>query len=426
MKATLPLLLILTSLICSCERAKDDTSSGESDDSSDSHDSEDSDSSVDSEDSEDSGDTQDSQDSDDTDDTSDPGEPRPQIAAHVISGDITWTVDFDATSEAAGYRDCSYSRSYSGLEFLDQPYLCPSCMYLLRGDAVMYEGHADCYEPLFGGAETQQETWGIDWPSSDGGIGAFYRASTANYPMTQSLATIPSVSMDSSMRLAWSSDYTLGDLDLSGSGGLTLSAEGSATLTIDKEQLIVDYRVPRAEPYACGWPLDNPGTLSSDHLMDYNAVLPRFWMEDNCGELVDAWDFYGRYLVVDSSQPDCYYCQLLADEADAGLAAMRAAGIEVEFVTLLGNGLSDPLSEPTSRNYSSWLSSFGDDEPVFKDRGYGYAVYAPFTESVYGEGSFGFPAIAVVRPDMTLIDAWPGYPSGGWADIQAMIESDMH
>jgi hypothetical protein len=358
----------------------------------------------------------------DTDDSGDPATGRPLVAAHVASGTLTWTLDFDADAEAGGLADCAYSRVFEGVEFLDQPYRCPDCEILLSGTSTMYEGFADCYEPVFGGSPAQGETWGFDWPAGVGGPGAFYRSSSANYPMFTALSGIDALSLDEDFPLGWTSTYTLADLGLTGSGSLTLSASGSARVHLDDSILIEDLREPRGVPYACGWPLENPGPMESDHRLAQDGVLPRFHLEDACGELLDAWDLYGRYLVVDASQPDCGYCQVMAREADAALASMRAEGMDVAFVTLLGNGLSDPLSPPTDRNYEAWLTAYGREEPVLRDRGYGYAVFAPFVDTL-GD-SFGYPTIAVVRPDLTLLEAWSGWPSEGWTFMRDLIAAD--
>lgn len=41
-----------------------------------------------------------------------PPEARPLV---TWDASFTWTLDFDATAEAAGFYDCSYSRQYEGL-----------------------------------------------------------------------------------------------------------------------------------------------------------------------------------------------------------------------------------------------------------------------------------------------------------------------
>ena len=91
------------------------------------------------------------------------------VDAHVVTAEVTWTLDFDAEAEAEGYTDCEYTRTYEGVQFLDQPYLCAGCTIQLAGTAEMIAGYETCYEPTFGGDQDRTEYWGFGWPENDGG-----------------------------------------------------------------------------------------------------------------------------------------------------------------------------------------------------------------------------------------------------------------
>ncbi len=151
--------------------------------------------------------------------------------------------------------------------------------------------------------------------------------------------------------------------------------------------------------------------------MALDATLPTAWLEDRCGELVDLWDFYGRYIVLDSTQSDCGFCLQMADQAPDFLASMESRGVPVVFVSVLGDGLSNVIGEPSDSTYDTYLEAYGSGEPLLKDRGYGYAMFGGFL----GE-SLGYPAWAIVRPDMSVMAVETGFTS--WDEMEALILAD--
>jgi hypothetical protein len=333
------------------------------------------------------------------DDTGGPPQKTPEtVTGHRAEGTITWTLAFDEDAEAVGYTDCNYTRSFEGQEVIDQPYLCPSCDVTVKGTAVMSEGFDDCYEPLFGGEEEAIETWGF---AQEDGVAdaAFYRSNRENMLMGE-LTTIEGFALDTPFSLGWESGY-----DLIKGGIMTLSAFGEGLVWLD-ESLEIEVESRRTDPYLCGWPNNDPGTLSTDYVLALDATFPTANLEDACGEKLSIWDLYGNWLVVDISQPDCGPCQTMAAEMGEVLTALRDEGVDAHYVTLLGNGLSVPYEEPDSDNWSSWLTAFDDGEPILRDRGFGYATFQPY----YGD-DFGYPAYAIVRPDMTVAAVEKGWGS---------------
>ncbi|MFO0006403.1 MAG: redoxin domain-containing protein, partial [bacterium] len=107
-------------------------------------------------------------------------------------------------------------------------------------------------------------------------------------------------------------------------------------------------------------------------------MIPNARLEDQCGEGVDLWDFYGSYLVLDSSQSDCGPCRSMAAGAEAFAEEMREAGIPVRLVTLMGNGLSDPYGTPEPALVQAWVDEYGLTEPVLRDTGWAYAYFAQY------------------------------------------------
>ena len=49
--------------------------------------------------------------------------------------------------------------------------------------------------------------------------------------------------------------------------------------------------------YACGWEHNDPGDLSSTGT-GLGDVMDNFALVDQCGEVVDMWDFHGEYHVL--------------------------------------------------------------------------------------------------------------------------------
>ena len=49
--------------------------------------------------------------------------------------------------------------------------------------------------------------------------------------------------------------------------------------------------------YACGWEHNDPGDLVSTGSA-IGDVMANLQLEDQCGEVVDTWDFYGEYHIL--------------------------------------------------------------------------------------------------------------------------------
>ena len=356
----------------------------------------------------------------DDDDLADDDDTAATVDAHAVTAEITWSLEFDADAQAEGYADCEYTRNYEGVQFLDQPYLCAGCTLQFAGTAEMVAGYDSCYEPTFGGDQDRTEYWGFGWPENDGGEADFFRGASENMFLSTPLTTVVNASLDTPLQLGWDSEYALSDLGIQADGSMTLSATGTATVSVDPGQQLEDPYVPRTEPYACGWPTDNPGDLDTPWIASLGAVFPTAVLEDECGELVNLWDFHGRYLVIDSTQPDCSFCLLMAEAAPDFLAEMDDLGIAVEFVSLLGEGLSNVIGEPTQSAFDSYLSSYGHGGPLLKDRGFGYAMFKPYWDTM-GE-DLGYPTWAIVRPDMTLLHVGKGFSD--FEEIEALIVED--
>ena len=332
----------------------------------------------------------------------------PQVDATIpamrLTSDVTWTLEFDEVAEPAGLEDCSYRRTYEGLERLDQDYLCPDCDHLVAGDATMVEGE-DCFAQISSQTGSRGEWWG--W--SDDAI--FRTSGGENYVLGQV----------TDVEVEWTGDdvsFTWGSTsELSDGGVMVLSAQGTGRVE-QTDTLLPDPWAPRQTAYAAGWPQDDPGTLTLDYDLEVGSTFPNARMVDQCGDAVDLWDFHGRWLVIDSSQPNCGPCQAMARDFGAFQEQMAAEGIPVEMVTYMGMSLSDPLTPADAETIDLWVETYGVHGPVLQDRGFAYAVFNDDVEEIAGE-DFGWPAWVLVDPQMNLVDGFIGY--GSYDGIAAVL-----
>lgn len=329
---------------------------------------------------------------------------------------VTWSLDFDADAEAAGWVDCSYTREFSGVQRVDVDHICPHCEVIVEGEAVMTAGYDDCYAPLFGGEAARTETWGAT--GSD-----LFRRGASQLPLNEEpLTTLEAPSGDGTVvPAAWQSEYGVNDDDGIEVGRFILAASGTVAWAPDPSTPLVEPFGPRAEPYACGWECNDPGDLGGSYPLTPGAVVPNFRMRDQCGEDVDLHDFYGSYLVLDSAQSDCGPCLQMADQAEAFTAGMAAEGIPVRSIPLLGAGLSAVYATPTEETQAQWVERFEPLDPVLADRGWGYAAIGQYLRDHEGT-DIAWPAWIVVGPDMQVITGAVGF--GSWDTIAGIIRDD--
>lgn len=331
------------------------------------------------------------------------------MPAYRLASEVTWTLDFDAEAEGLGFVDCAYTRTYTGLQRVDIPHVCVDCELIVEGTAVMTSGFEDCAEPLFGGTVERIETWGV------GGTD-LYRSSGSQAPMGV-LATFEApASAGDTVSLAWDSEY-----DLTDGGVMVLSATGTSSWVEDPDTLIPEHFGPRSDVYSCGWECNDPGGLTGVAPMAPGATIPAGRFQDQCGDMVDLYDFYGSYLIIDSSQSDCGPCRNMADQAEAFKARMTAQDIPVRMVTLLGNGLADVYGTPGDATVQSWVNTYELTDPVLYDTGWTYAFFREFMPEHAGS-DIGWPAWMIVGPDMNVLYGNVGFSS--WDGAQSIIEED--
>lgn len=336
--------------------------------------------------------------------------PRP---ARTLSGTVTWTLDFDADAEHLGYVDCDYTREYAEMvEVTDEGWTCPDCRWIVQGSATMTEGYEDCYLQIDGDDAVRGEQLGV---GEVDGEDHFFRAGNENVELTDTESVVVD---DTDFEVAWVSE---GELDAG--GRVTLSARGRFTASTSATEMVEDPRVPREEPYACGWPTMNPGGPVERWVIAEGEVLPNARLMDACTEQVDLWDFRGRYLVIDAASPNCGPCQAMAEGAEAFKAQMEAECLHVELITLLNASLSAVNLPADGLTLVAWKQEFGLSSPVLADEGYAYALFPDYLQP--GETGMSLPSTVVVAPDGTVIGGMTGYSedAGGWEPFATMIRA---
>ena len=324
----------------------------------------------------------------DTDDTS---------ARATLDGEMSWSVDFGAESEADGATDCTYTRHYTGVEDRSAPWLCPGCDLVFLADVEMVAGLDDCYAQVSTSSPLETEYLGF-------GGGVWYRgAGSWLTPFGEATVDGDAVTVAHGF-----TDEELGaDYAFDIAGALTVATDGG-----DPYGSFVP-----PDSYACGWPKADPAPYEGDYVAAVGETLPDGVFTDGCEEPVRLHDFAGDYLIVDISAIDCPPCQTAAEQEEAFVAEMASAGLPVHVITLLAPSLSDTAGTPTQRQLKQWIDAFDLTSPILADRVGGLSVVG----QQLGD-EFGYPTFVVVSPDLEVLSISTGF--GGFEDMGATITAD--
>jgi hypothetical protein len=318
----------------------------------------------------------------------------------TITGDLTWDVFFDDAALAAGATNCSYTRTYEGVEDRSRPWLCPACEVMFRATVEMTAGLDDCYSQVSEDPPFEEEWIGY-------GDGVWYRGA----PLTtaQGMMTLEGNAITTSNEV----------LDLEALAGGTMDFAIAGALTLGAEMGDPYHGFGASETYACGWPKANPPPYAGDYTIVDGGTVPDGVFLDRCGDNVRLHDFQGAYLLIGMSARDCGPCQSKASEEEAFVQAMAAQGITVHVITLLAPSLANPLGNTTQAMLTDWTETFELASPVLADTAWGLSMFIP----LFGD-QVGYPSWVLVDPNLAVMDSGNGF--GGYADIEAAILADAN
>ncbi len=328
--------------------------------------------------------------------------PRP---GRRVEGAMTFQLDFDAAAEAAGYVDCGYTRTLAGDEYMDQPWLCASCLASFETDTVVDD--FDCYAQIGTAAERHVEWIGF----SDDDL---WRA--VEYPNTElagyCVGGCTTYSYDGAVAyLEWSST---GNPTPDFLHTYSLDVTGDFTVTEDAAPEVTPLDGYRTEPYECGWPLGSPGG-PSPWFGEVGGLFPNVRLPDQCGEPFDLWDLRGHYVILVS---DTTFNEIRDgyDPFRRILENLRLDCVPVELVVILGDQYTN--GEPSTAVVKDFARFHDLTGPVLGERGVTYSLFA----DVGGFESL-FPGGGVIDPDGTLLQVFTQYDRVN--DFEAAIRRDF-
>lgn len=317
----------------------------------------------------------------------------------TLSGDITWTVTFDAAAQQAGASDCSYTRHYEGVEDESRPWLCPACDVVFRADVTMVAG-GECYPSV-----SQYPPSDVEWIGWAGDV--FMRG--AGTP----LSAQGTVAVDGD--LVSNTNAAMG-LDAPAGGLMAFDVAGQHSLGSEPGDARHGY-THAPSSYECGWPTSNAPEYAGDYTLVVGQTVPDGLFHDRCGELVRLHDFAGAYLIIDMSAMDCPPCQAWASQEESFVSSMRNMGVDVHVITLLAPSLADPLGDTSEDMLGSWAVNYDLFSPVLADRAWGISMFLP----TLGE-QMGYPSWVVVDPDLKVIEYGTGFST--FAAFEQIIASN--
>lgn len=315
----------------------------------------------------------------------------------TMVGSISWTLDFDATAEAAGHSDCTYTRNYNGVEDASVPWLCEDCDHVFRNTVALDE--ADCLAQISTYPQPPEEWFTLD----DGNV---YRSSTSN------LVQISTNAVDGdtvTISFADGGNAVMG-------GAYTSTLAGG--LELGQDDQAIDPPWEPSNTGSCGGSATDAPAYAGRYEMVANQVIPDGIFEDACGDRVRLHDFEGEYILLMAGWTDCPTCMNLETlSVESFLAGLSDDGISVKPIWLLSQGRAPALT-PTDGEVQAWITDLSlGDRTVLADRKFMMSVLSP----AIGD-RIEAPATVVLGPDLTVLGFESGFST--LDDLAASIRSD--
>ena len=170
----------------------------------------------------------------------------------------------------------------------------------------------------------------------------------------------------------------------------------------DGEELecVSDPLDPDEQCYACGWPHNDPGDLSSSGA-GIGDTVANLSLVDQCGEAVDLHDFAGSYTLAFMTAAWCPLCMEEAGALGATAAALASQTDQpVQGLVLLFQGTSG--TTPVSGDAEAYAGSIdAGDTPVLADVG------AVLLDAMPYDGA-EMPGVCLLSPAMELVACTTG------------------
>lgn len=140
------------------------------------------------------------------------------------------------------------------------------------------------------------------------------------------------------------------------------------------------------------WPTAEPPAELDGEGFSAGQVAPDFLLNDQFGDDVALWQFYGNVVLFDVSTIWCAPCQELAMDTEDTWEEYRDEGFV--YVTILQQNLEG--GEPTLEDLNEWAEGFGITAPIVSD------PQGTFTGGAIRNDQF--PAVLVLDRDMTVAE----------------------
>lgn len=338
--------------------------------------------------------TQDSLHDADSADSADTGEA--PVAGLVPAAVMTGTYTFHLALSEVGGVDCDTTRAFTGVDMGETtPFSCPSCSAEFMGSGTITDDTIDCFDAAFvdypDGWSTPVYSYPVRTEYWGWGKKAFYRstmpAADASGKVDDGSFRAPDEGVEETFTAVGTSNTT--------AGSASYTVDGTVIWVTDPAVLVPDPTYLPTEPYTCGWPQNDPGTLVDPAAVAVGAVAPAASFVDQCGEPVRLRDFAGSWLIGLRTTADCDACLENASLASAYATRAAADGEDVRVVTFFAG---------TDDEYAAAVELYGAAGPVFRDRGYGSMI------AYVGGFNPAWSTSFVVDPDQRLASVTLGGP----------------
>jgi peroxiredoxin len=118
-------------------------------------------------------------------------------------------------------------------------------------------------------------------------------------------------------------------------------------------------------------------------------IVPDFRLEDQFGETVSMWQFYGQVVLLDVATMWCGPCRTLGSTSEATWEHYKDDGFI--YLTVLQENMDD--GPPSQADLEAWATLYGITQPVLGDGD-------KTTEGALKHG--GYPAVLVIDRDLTV------------------------